>query len=395
MEDLSQEQIYELSDKKLENLHGRLHAYWRRACSGEGWDKDEIVKLHLRVINAFIDRDKRHKKRDKLDNFKSYSTNLDDYEELEMALTGVTGAGEEWESTQFGRPLPGIYLRQPHVKEIVEGEKTLITQPRKYTKFTGTPIYLVTNREDTEAEVYGIIVLDYPVDIGLQDFKALRSKHRISEDERKTRWPDRERFYAYRFNLQETYIEPKKAVNLPMNAVTWIGQVEIAKKLNQEFLNAVEEVEDLVVIPNFASFSGSGATSKVDREPNDTEIIWRADFEESYLKIPLTECLMKFDRAFPKNIQDEFDHVDSFVGPTWQGYGLCDLVLRFKHPPEKIEVDESYSYHKKFKIELMKPFKPIKSKAGYHKFEFEVGDEEELWETWAKGYIKEGEPNAT
>jgi len=375
MKKLTQEYIYQLDEDKLVNLHGRLHAYWHR----ENVDKDLLKELHIFTLNALIDRNLRHKRRDDLDD---YSLDILTKDSEDIQFTGLTG----------------VLLPYEQVHDIVEGNTSEIVVPEpRPVAFEGIPTYLMADRTNAGiADIYGIITV---------------------ENSRKV-----DNGYKYEVEVQEVYMSPEPVTGVPDK--TWINNV--VKRLDTGILDCASSLEHLVLVPDFISFTGSGATDKVDKEPNDYDMVVRAKFDEDYICIPKRELFMKFKRAFPVKLQDKIKFISSLTGPIWDSYSLCDLVLRF-HEPKKREVDESYAYHKSTsewvdtggtdycycprcgyktkrntacellvcprcdlqlvskKFELMKPFHPIKSKAGYHKNEFTVGEEEELWATWAKG----------
>ncbi len=62
---------------------------------------------------------------------------------------------------------------------------------------------------------FGIIRFHGPVVIGLEEFKSRFESHRITERERKRRWPDREEFYYYAIKDYLPFSEPKPIKNFP------------------------------------------------------------------------------------------------------------------------------------------------------------------------------------
>ena len=100
--------------------------------------------------------------------------------------------------------MPGIYLTEPHGKFIWEGKKKLIVKSKKFTAYLMQPIYLVSDNK-----IYGIIKLRAPKEIDLEKFDDLHEKHLITEKEREKWCGDKEKLFAYEFNVLEKFKEPK------------------------------------------------------------------------------------------------------------------------------------------------------------------------------------------
>jgi 2'-5' RNA ligase len=362
MELKSPEELDRMTDDELINFHGRLHAYLRRMEERkEKFNLEDLVNQHLFVVSELRDRDLRHKEIDFLDEETSrlskvfISLPTDDSLEEELIMLSVSSkaiADGAWRISAFPqqireddeeedkrkRGLPGIYLTPPHGKLIAEKKKRLIIKSVKFSRYTGTPIIVVSGKK-----AYGEIILKPPIEINLEEFNALRKEHRITERERNRWWKGKDRLYAYEFDIQKIYDKPLSVDVLP-GTQTFIREVKLEKRISPEFHAALEKINDLVIIPDFVSVSGS---TVFDVPSHDIDFIWRADFDKDELKLQLREFLMKFTRAFPGELQEDFHHVGSRSGPAWSFMPLADLVLRFKKDFKIVELeDDSYAYYK-------------------------------------------------
>lgn len=118
--------------------------------------------------------------------------------------------------------LSGIYLPERHATLIVGRKKKAIVTSNKYTKYIGKPIYICSNY------IYGIITLNTPIEINIDQFNHLRNRHQISDSERDSWWPDVKKFYLYNFRVNKMYKTPKK-YKLESGKHVFIDNVEIDK----------------------------------------------------------------------------------------------------------------------------------------------------------------------
>ena len=97
--------------------------------------------------------------------------------------------------------MKGIFLVKPHGELIANKTKTLILKKKPIPKdYLNIPILVVDNEH-----VWAKIILRNPKIIGLKQFNNLKNKHQISDKEREKWWKDTKKFYAYDFDLLETY----------------------------------------------------------------------------------------------------------------------------------------------------------------------------------------------
>jgi len=143
-----------------------------------------------------------------------------------------------------------------------------------------------------------------------------------------------------------------------------------------------------VVVPDWASLTGSAIYGK-NRKPHDIDIVLRADAPSG--------SLLKLERALKEAIGEGLPVQFSleFQGPTWAYLPLYTLVA-VKNPefevrslPEPGFAERFYKAAVQEDISKIKPLEPVVhyKAAG----EFYGGEEEELWEKWARRAVERGE----
>lgn len=101
----------------------------------------------------------------------------------------------------------GIYLAEPDGEWIADGKKTAIVKKKALSEeYVERDVFLCSGKF-----VYGIINLDKPKEINLEEFKDLEEKHQVS-DERRVKWwgEDTKEFFYYTFKMKEKFKEPKE-----------------------------------------------------------------------------------------------------------------------------------------------------------------------------------------
>lgn len=101
---------------------------------------------------------------------------------------------------QFDR---GVIIVHPHGSMIASGEKKLVIKSKKFESIVGKPLLLIQSKE-----ALGIIKLVGLKEIDLKQFRALRSLHRITEEERKKWWPGKTVFYQYTVRRVNIFTAP-------------------------------------------------------------------------------------------------------------------------------------------------------------------------------------------
>ena len=361
--------LVELSDEDLLHLHGRLHAFWRRAQEkGENFNLEDLVNAHAFVFAELARRDLKHKEQDDLDRESAklavervYSISRD--AEFEKAI-----AATAFEATGFlPHSQPGVQVPKAYLEALLEHKPKYFHFPKRINlvPFIGTPMYLISN-----GQAYGEIIIE-------EKLEGEAENEHFGE-----------KVSTYRYRFQRIYDAPREVKSDPRSDL--IPNVIFKRIDGESFLETTESIEELVLIPDFVSLTGT-SVSEPERA-QDLDILIRADEVEDKLQLDLTTCLMKLARAYPQEFQEKFHFIFHPAGPAWSYIPLFDLVLRRKKSLQPVDLEESYAYYKQkvAPIELFKPFTPIKSKSGYHKGEWFVGEEDELWETWARGYAKNG-----
>jgi len=142
---------------------------------------------------------------------------------MPSVLTSESGSALNRQDLEGAEPTrPGIHVVKPHGRLIARGEKTVIIKNRRFTRYSGVPIYVVQG-----SDVWALIDMKDPRSISLRDFGRLRQQHRMSELDRETRWPGTGKLYAYEFELVKAFDPPLKAVKTPKEAQTFMERVQI------------------------------------------------------------------------------------------------------------------------------------------------------------------------
>jgi len=142
---------------------------------------------------------------------------------------------------------------------------------------------------------------------------------------------------------------------------------------------------EFVVLPNWASLSGTSAYPQVEREPRDLDVILRQE------KLTGTGDL-KIHRILAEITEKDIHLVLCPYGPVWGHIPLYDLVARKKEKLEYVDVGEEefasrfYKNVTKIKapeIKLIEESRKIEPGKPYKLYEvageFYSGDEDELW----------------
>jgi len=117
-------------------------------------------------------------------------------------------------------PRAGLYLTPPHGELIWERKKTLIVKSKKFEKYVGEPLYLLS-----DGKCYGILSLRSPYKIDRNEFEKLRDKHRISDEEVK-KWGWKGTLWAYDFDLLRRF-DPPLRVRIPRGVQVFVDSENI------------------------------------------------------------------------------------------------------------------------------------------------------------------------
>ncbi len=144
--------------------------------------------------------------------------------------------------------LSGIHLPEPHGSLIYDGAKTLIVQSKYLRNVISRPLILVSGQN-----AYGVIRLNAPKAISLEEFSNLEKHHKISEEERSSWWPDKKILFAYTFDFFAKYPEPiliESSSGTPIiKQVKFIKNSKVWKWAKPGY--RIFEIEDLKEIPGY------------------------------------------------------------------------------------------------------------------------------------------------
>jgi len=113
-----------------------------------------------------------------------------------------------------------LYLVPRHADLIYKGKKTLIVKSKKFTSHVNEDMYLIDNKL-----LYGIISLEEPREISKEEFDKLRDRHRITSEEYREWWRDKDKLYAYEFKF--TKLPAPKPIRVPRGAQVFVGYDKI------------------------------------------------------------------------------------------------------------------------------------------------------------------------
>lgn len=117
--------------------------------------------------------------------------------------------------------LPGLILVQPHAQLVAERKKGIFVKSEAFKKYIDEEVYVVA-----KGKAYARITFSDPKKMDLKQFKAMRQRHKITEDERKQWWPRKRTLYWYKINLLESYLPPL-AAKYPKGPQVFVKEVEV------------------------------------------------------------------------------------------------------------------------------------------------------------------------
>ena len=89
--------------------------------------------------------------------------------------------------------LPGLILVKSHAQMVAEGKKTIFIKSEEFQKYVGKELFVIA-----EHEAWAIIKFSAPKKITIKQFEELRSRHKISDEERREWWGGKRNLYAYK-----------------------------------------------------------------------------------------------------------------------------------------------------------------------------------------------------
>ncbi len=139
----------------------------------------------------------------------NHITDIPQLEIGEIPLIDLEPEPEKRNELSGDGSLPGLYLKSPHATLIYDGDKKQILESEPGMKmlknYVGKEMYLVS-----DDKVFGIIKLREPREISINDFIQLRYAHRVSDEERKERWPEEKKLFAYEFDIVKMFPKLKE-----------------------------------------------------------------------------------------------------------------------------------------------------------------------------------------
>jgi len=243
----------------------------------------------------------------------------------------------------LAQEFPGIYLPKPHAEMIWTGEKKLIIKAKNYKNMVGKPLYYM----DDEFS-YGILELKKPKQISLKEFKKLKDKHKITEQEKNKWWDGKESFYAFEFEILDRFEDPKD-VEVPVGTQTFVKETK--------FLQSTPQADVRGSIINDNGLQPSWILGKKRKNGKEVKI-------SSVEIVKLIEDVKNYDPSKPNNEQlaDDWRIVNGWYATykKTEGKGIKfskeDIVNLAKLIYDEIvkRVKENRMKHE-FKPEKMKP----------------------------------------
>jgi DNA adenine methylase len=124
----------------------------------------------------------------------------------------------------------GIYLVAPHAKRVWTGEKTLIVKSKSFPGVMNKPLYYCDRKA-----CYGVLKLTKITPIGIAAFKQRTKEHMISEQEREKWWPNAVKLFAYNFEIEENFDQPRDYV-YKQGYQTFMNGVELLNSFGIEMI---------------------------------------------------------------------------------------------------------------------------------------------------------------
>jgi ATP-dependent DNA ligase len=251
----------------------------------------------------------------------------------------------------------GLYLVEPHGEMVADGRKKAVAKSRRFDLEGGW--VLVSGKL-----AYGTVTLGAPEEVGLDEFDARFEEHRVTPEERRRWWPAAKTLWIYPVKRFEPYPKPKR-VRVPPGTQTVMREVSLeGEKTRADLL--LERLAGLpdsfVWVPDFVSLTGSQIYAAKDREPNDADVILRAQETEGgfELRVPVDAAFaLKLERLLKESLgAPHVQYTGNPYGPNWMHLPLYDLCLVRK--PELVyrELNEPA-----FATTMYKAFKTLSASA--------------------------------
>jgi len=200
---------------------------------------------------------------------------------------------------------PGLYLVEPHGKLIFDKKKKAIVKSKKFT--IGNFHILVSGNK-----AYGFIRLEEPKEISLSGFEALRTKHRITDDEREEWWPDKKILFYYEIR-DFIDLDKPQTVSVPRGVQTFIKQVNLKEQLefkpeewDAKFISTLKDnqlLEKLSLIKEIFEARGSKTG---DEEVINAYILLTDEIKKRKLEFSVIPELEKLAQKLREGVFDKY-----------------------------------------------------------------------------------------
>ena len=164
----------------------------------------------------------------------------------------------------------GLYLKPPHGELSHSGVKTALAKAREFG-FEGQPFALCSGLYG-----YGDLVLGDPEAVGVEEFDARFSEHRVSVKERLKWWPDATELFLYAYKEWVPYGKPRR-VEVPAQVQTLMGPIRFLDEeagmgegvvINVNTAGAAPKVTEDVSL--MKAMAGNGEAIKTLEEAGDS-----------------------------------------------------------------------------------------------------------------------------
>ena len=117
--------------------------------------------------------------------------------------------------------IDGVRLAELHGGMIRESKKTHIVKSKSHLNMIEKNLYLIYGNK-----AHGILRLNRPIKINLDEFKRYRAMHRITEAERNKWWAGKKELFLFKFNLLKKFDQPLD-VKTPSGTYTFVNHDSI------------------------------------------------------------------------------------------------------------------------------------------------------------------------
>ena len=281
---------------------------------------------------------------------------------IQLAYDGLRLILREHISQVLYETKEGISLVEPHAYMIHTREKNLIVKSKLFKNKVNKFLYLI---EDSLC--YGVIQLKIPDKINLLEFDKLKDKHKITEEERKKWWPQKEILYSYSFDIIKLFDSPKK-IEIPNGIQTFVKDfkflnedgesIKDPKSYNPEKISTAVLKDDWRIVNTWYASKKRGTklnhsieeimnlAKTLYLELKKREVKFHPETMKSYSKDLYKkmddESLEQEDLSNPELLKEFDDKIIikdfiSVVGSSDGGSNDVDMLIRMSNPVDLIK----------------------------------------------------------